>query len=46
MQEIKRDGVTICNTSIPYDKNIILDMMNNGYEIYQDGKKLKRKDVK
>lgn len=43
---IKFNDRIVCTSYVAYPKEILIDMMQNGYVIYQDGKKLLRKDVK
>lgn len=45
LYEIRKNGVTCCASYLPmagYDKQTIKEMLEAGYELYADGKRVKR----
>lgn len=45
LYEIRKGGVTCCASYLPmagYDKQTIKEMLEAGYELYADGKRVKR----
>lgn len=39
---VKRNGVTLCTTTVPYSWEVVESMLNGGCVVYADGKRITR----